>query len=88
MNATTANPIITALTRKQLWALELIARGGVKRFSRPQCVIFVGNLDGAIDANTFGTLYRNGWVSMNTYRTMAQGQPIELTDAGRALLSA
>ncbi|MDQ1018879.1 hypothetical protein [Streptomyces afghaniensis] len=75
-------------TPAQRKALELIAQGGVKRSQRFKGAIRVGSLNGTIYADTFEVLIREGWVSVDYSQTLFHGQPVELTDAGRAHLPA
>lgn len=76
----------TAAQRK---ALELIAAGGVRRtqfgLSNRERIRSEG---GVIYADTFEVLLRERWAELDTSKSLFQGQPVSLTDAGRAHLSA
>ncbi|PWI16004.1 hypothetical protein DI272_18910 [Streptomyces sp. Act143] len=76
-------------TPAQRKGLELIAQGGVKRTqfglrNRER----IGSENGTIYADTFEVLLRERWVTLDSSKSLFQGQPIELTEAGRAHLPA
>ncbi|MER6367382.1 hypothetical protein ABT255_03205 [Streptomyces mirabilis] len=76
-------------TPAQRKALELIAQGGVTRsqFSlRGRERISSDN--GTICADTFDVLLREGWATLDSSKSLFQGQPIGLAEAGRAHLPA
>ncbi|MEU1853924.1 hypothetical protein ABZ499_32875 [Streptomyces sp. NPDC019990] len=75
-------------TTTQRKALELIAKGGVRRTQFGKGPVRIGSDNGRIYADTFAVLDREGWVSVDTSKSFFHGQPVELTEAGQAHLPA
>lgn len=76
-------------TPAQLKGLELIAKGGVTRSqftmkNRER----IGSDHGTIYADTLEVLLREKWATLDTSKSLTHGQPVGLTDAGRAHLPA
>ncbi|MFF4726367.1 hypothetical protein ACFY3M_13650 [Streptomyces mirabilis] len=76
-------------TPAQRKALELIAQGGV---TRSQFTLRdrerISSDNGTIYTDTFDVLLREGWATLDSSKSLFQGQPIGLTEAGRAHLPA
>lgn len=70
----------------QARALAIIAGGGVRQAAAVDHPVRIVSPDGIVSPLTVDELLREKWVTVDTSRTLHEGQPVEITACGLALL--
>ncbi|MER6632231.1 hypothetical protein ABT301_29125 [Streptomyces sp. NPDC000987] len=67
-------------------ALAIVAAGGVRQVAAVPHPVRIVSPDGVVSPPTIDDLVREGWARVDSSRSLHDGQPVEITPTGLALL--